>query len=127
MHGGTWQGQQVLQAETVALMGRNHMGALDVLPMQTFNPRMSNAVELFPGMSKKWGLSFLINTEDAPTGRSAGSLAWAGINNTYYWLDPAKRVAGVLMSQILPFGDPTVLGLLDRFETATYRAVQPAA
>jgi methyl acetate hydrolase len=122
MHGGTWQGQRILRPETVALMGQNHMGDLDVLPMQSFNARMSNPVELFPGMVKKWGLSFLINTQDAPTGRSAGSLAWAGLNNTYYWLDPAKRVAGVLMTQILPFGDRAVLDLLDAFETKVYRA-----
>ncbi len=111
---------RVLRPETVALMAENHMGDLDVLPLQTFNSTFSNDAEFFPGMSKKWGLSFLINTQDAATGRSAGSLAWAGINNTYFWLDPNKHVAGVLMTQILPFADPTVLGLLDRFEAAVY-------
>jgi methyl acetate hydrolase len=122
MHGGALNGARILQAETVALMGQNHMGALNVLPMKTFNPPVSNDCELFPGMDKKWGLSFLINTKDVPGARSAGSLAWAGINNTYYWLDPAKRVAGVLMTQVLPFADPTVLGLLDRYEQAVYAA-----
>jgi methyl acetate hydrolase len=124
MHGGAWQGNRILQPETVALMGQNHMGHLDVLPLPTFNARMSNHVDLFPGTVKKWGLSFLINTLDTPSGRSAGSLAWAGINNTYYWLDPTKQVAGVLMTQILPFADQAVLGLLDRFETEVYRATQ---
>jgi CubicO group peptidase (beta-lactamase class C family) len=119
MHGGELNGARILRPETVALMAQNHMGKLNVLPMQTFNPRMSNDVELFPGMDKKWGLSFLINTQDVPGRRSAGSLAWAGINNTYYWLDPKKQVAGVLMT----LGDATVLGLLDRFEEAVYRAV----
>ena len=80
-------------------------------------------IDLFAGMAKKWGLSFLINTQDVPGRRSAGSLAWAGINNTYYWLDPKKKVAGVLMTQVLPFGDHTVLDLLDRFEEAVYRVV----
>jgi len=122
MNGGELDGARILKPETVALMGQNHMGALNVLPMKTFNPRMSNDCELFPGMEKKWGLTFLINTQDVPGARSAGSLAWAGINNTYYWLDPVKRVAGVLMTQILPFADPTVLGLLDRFERAVYAA-----
>jgi CubicO group peptidase (beta-lactamase class C family) len=122
LHGGELNGARILKPETVALMGQNHMGALNVLPMKTFNPRMSNDCELFPGMDKKWGLSFLINTQDVPGARSAGSLAWAGINNTYYWLDPVKRVAGVLMTQVLPFADPTVLGLLDRFERAVYAA-----
>jgi CubicO group peptidase (beta-lactamase class C family) len=122
MRGGELNGARILKPETVATMGQNQMGELNVLPMKTFNPRMSNDCELFPGMAKKWGLSFLINTQDVPGARSAGSLAWAGINNTYYWLDPVKQIAGVLMTQILPFADPTVLGLLDRFERAVYAA-----
>jgi CubicO group peptidase (beta-lactamase class C family) len=122
MAGGALDGKRVLKPETVALMGQNNMGELDVLPMKTFNPRMSNAVDLFPDQPKKWGLTFLINTRDVPGRRSAGSLTWAGINNTYYWLDPKKQIAGVLMTQILPFADPTVLDLLDRFEAAVYAA-----
>lgn len=113
-------GNGVLKPQTVALMAQNHMGALNVQKLKTYNPAFSNDAEFFPGMDKKWGLTFLINTEDTPSGRSAGSLAWAGINNTYFWLDPKKRVAGVLMTQILPFADSAVLGLLDRFETAVY-------
>lgn len=120
MAGGALDGKRVLKPETVALMGQNNMGDLNVLPMKTYNPRMSNAVELFPDQPKKWGLTFLINTRDVPGRRSAGSLTWAGINNTYYWLDPKKQIAGVLMTQVLPFADPTVLGLLDRFEAAIY-------
>jgi CubicO group peptidase (beta-lactamase class C family) len=113
-------GSGVLQPQTVALMAQNHMGALNVQKLTTHNPAFSNDAEFFPGMDKKWGLTFMINTQDTPSGRSAGSLAWAGINNTYFWLDPKKRVAGVLMTQILPFADPAVLGLLDRFEAAVY-------
>ncbi|MBN8908804.1 MAG: beta-lactamase family protein, partial [Rhodospirillales bacterium] len=123
LNGGSLDGTRVLKPETVALMGQNHMGALNVLPMRTAEPAASNDVELFPGMAKKWGLSFLINTKDAPTGRSAGSLCWAGLRNTYYWLDPKKQVAGVLLTQILPFGDPAVLGLLDAFEGEVYKAL----
>ena len=123
MHGGVLDGQRILRAETVAMMGQNHMGGLNVLPMKSSDPQLSNDVDLFPGMPKKWGLSFLINTRDVPGGRSAGSLAWAGLNNTYYWLDPSRMVAGVLMTQILPFGDWAVLDALDAFETAVYRSV----
>lgn len=123
MHGGVLDGARILKPETVMLMSQNSMGPLSVLPMRTFNPRMSNPVDLFPGMDKKWGLSFLINTQDVPGRRSAGSLAWAGINNTYYWLDPKRQVTGVLMTQILPFADKTVLDLLDRFEAAVYASV----
>jgi hypothetical protein len=123
MGGGTLDGVAILRPETVAEMGRNHIGALDVQPMPTQIPRMSNDVELFPGMPKKWGLSFLINTRRGPAGRSAGSLAWAGLNNTYYCLDPVAKVAGVLMTQVLPFADRTVLDTLDAFEAAVYDSV----
>lgn len=116
-------GAGVLKPETVASMAQNHMGALNVLPMKSAEAAYSFDCELFPGMAKKWGLSFLINTEQAATGRSAGSLAWAGLRNTYYWLDPSKRVAGVLLTQSLPFADPAVLGVLDAFETEVYRAL----
>jgi methyl acetate hydrolase len=122
--GGTLGGARILTSETVAEMGRNQMGALDVLPMRSGDPTRSNDCELFPGMVKKWGLGFLINTQQAPGGgRSAGSLAWAGLGNTYFWLDPTRRVAGVILMQILPFADREALGLLDRFERAVYAAL----
>ena len=63
-------------------------------------------------MVKKWGLSFLINTAKTPEGRSAGSLAWAGLANTYFWIDPARNVAGVILMQLLPFVDEQVPGSL---------------
>jgi methyl acetate hydrolase len=123
MNGGELDGNRILTPETVVLMGQNHIGDLEVLPLPTQIPHLSNPVNLFPGMVKKWGLSFLINTEQVPGGRSAGSLAWAGINNTYYWLDPVKKVAGVFMTQTLPFADQTVLQALDAFEAAVYQSI----
>jgi methyl acetate hydrolase len=122
LNDGTLDGNRILKPETVALMGQNHMGALEVRPLPTQVPSLSNPVDLFPGMSKKWGLSFLINTETGPAGRSAGSLAWAGLNNTYFWLDPVKKIAGVLMTQTLPFADSAVLQALDAFESAVYES-----
>ncbi|MGH7154932.1 MAG: serine hydrolase domain-containing protein, partial [Acetobacteraceae bacterium] len=119
--GGTLNGAAILEPRTVATMQQNHIGSLLVEPMRSTTPGSSNDVELFPGMEKKWGLSFLINTARTPAGRSPGSLAWAGLYNTYYWLDPTRRVAGVLMTQILPFADPAVLELLDDFETLACR------
>ena len=66
LQGGTLNGTQVLRRETVDLMAQNHIGPLEVGALKTAIPSLSNDVELFPGMSKKWGLSFLINTQDAP-------------------------------------------------------------
>jgi methyl acetate hydrolase len=122
LNGGTLDGARVLKPETITLMAQSHIGQLNVQPLKSQSPTVSNDAEFFPGMTKKWGLSWLINTEDVPGRRSAGSLAWAGLFNTYYWLDPRKQVAGVLLTQMLPFADPTMLHLLDDFETAVYRA-----
>jgi methyl acetate hydrolase len=121
LNGGELDNARVLRPETVALMAQNHIGDLDVQALATGHPGVSNDAEFFPGMTKKWGLSWLINTEDVPGRRSAGSLAWAGLFNTYYWLDPKRHVAGVILTQILPFADPPVLQLLDDFETAVYQ------
>jgi len=104
-------------------MAANHIGDVLVAPLKTAIPPLSNDVEVFPGMPKKWGLSFLINTQKAPTGRSAGSLAWAGLANTYFWIDPAKGVGGVYLSQVLPFADKKSLPLCGEFETAVYQSV----
>ena len=118
LHSGAFNGARVLKAETVALMSQNAMGDLRVRAMKTAQPPISNDVDFLEGM--QWGLSFLINPEPLPTGRSAGSLAWAGLANSYYWIDPAKQVAGIIMTQILPFLDSKVLDLFDRFEKAIY-------
>ncbi len=110
----------ILRPETVAEMARNQIGDLEIARMEAVIPTATNNVEFFPGMAKQWGYGFLINTVAGPAGRSAGSLAWAGLPNCYYWLDPAHRLAGLVMTQILPFADPAVLGVLDRFEAAVY-------
>jgi CubicO group peptidase (beta-lactamase class C family) len=123
VQGGTLNGAQVLQRETVELMAQNHIGPLEVGVMRTAIPPLSNDVELFPGMSKKWGLSFCINTQAVPGGRSAGSLAWAGLANTFFWVDRARKVSGVFLSQVLPFYDHTAIDLYGKFETEVYRAL----
>ena len=123
MQGGSLKGAQVLRPETAELMAQNHIGAVEIGAFKTAIPPLSNDVELFPGMSKKWGLSFLINTQAAPTGRSAGSLAWAGLANTYFWIDRTKRVSGVFLSQVLPFYDHAAIDLFGKFETEVYRAI----
>jgi hypothetical protein len=71
----------------------------------------------------KWGLTFLINPKPLATGRSAGSLAWAGLMNSYYWIDPVKKVTGVYATQILPFCDVKSLPLFQAFETKVYEAI----
>lgn len=112
---------QILKPETVDLMSRNAMGDCRVTMLHTVAPALSNDAEFFPGVPKSWGLSFMINNEQAPTGRSAGSLAWAGLANTYFWIDPARGLGGVYATQVLPFADHRALPLFFEFEKAVYR------
>jgi methyl acetate hydrolase len=118
--GGTLDGVQVLKPETVELMARNAIGNLEVPKLRSDNPALALEVEMFPGQVKKWGLSFIINTEDVAGGRAAGSLAWAGVHNTFFWIDISRRIAAVVMMQILPAADPHVLETMVNFEQALY-------
>jgi methyl acetate hydrolase len=116
-------GTPVLRPETVRLMTQNAIADLAVQLLRSAAPAYSNDAEFFPGMVKKWGLGFMISTEAAPGGRDAGSLAWAGLANTYFWIDPAKGVAGVILMQLIPFADAKSLALFDRFEKAVYASL----
>jgi CubicO group peptidase (beta-lactamase class C family) len=129
MRGGEFNGNRVLRAETVAEMSKNNMGDVKIAVLKTAIPSASPDVDLpqmFPGQDLKWGLSFLINPQQGPAGRSGGSLSWAGLANTYFWIDPSKRVAGVILTQILPFTDAQVLKLYGQFESGVYKAVSSA-
>ena len=114
------RGEAVLKPDTVSQMSKNAMGDSKVCLLKTAAPPLSNDAEFFPGMDKQWGLSFMINNAEAPTGRSAGGLSWAGLANTYYWIDQKKGVGGVYATQILPFADVKSLPLFYAFESAVY-------
>ncbi|WP_076863684.1 serine hydrolase domain-containing protein [Bradyrhizobium mercantei] len=117
---GKGNGNQLLKPETVAAMGQNQMGDLSVSKMTTAAPPYTNDVDLYPDQVKKWGLSFLINTAKTPEGRSPNSLAWAGLANTYYWIDPSRDVCGVILTQLLPFADKHSLEAFAGFEKGIY-------
>src|SRR3954462_15427250 len=120
LNNGRGNGSQLLKPETVALMGQNHIGDLTMGKIPTMAPMYTNDVDLYPDIVKKWGLSFLINTAKTAEGRSAGSLAWAGLANTYYWIDPARDVTGVILMQLLPFADGKCLETFAGFERGVY-------
>jgi CubicO group peptidase (beta-lactamase class C family) len=123
LNGGAGNGNRVLKAETVRTMSRNQMGDCRVCMLPTTDPSGSLDAEFFPGVEKTWGLSFMINETAAPTGRSAHSLAWAGLFNSYFWIDPAKGIAGVFLAQLLPFVDERTLALYLDFEKAVYEGL----
>jgi methyl acetate hydrolase len=116
------KGERILRPETVKTMAANQIGKLSAGKMKTFRPERSSEVRFHPGATDGFGLGFLINAEAYANGRSAGSLAWAGINNTFYWIDPRRGLCAVLMMQFLPFVDSEAIGVLSDFERAVYEA-----
>ena len=124
LNGGSLDGAQILRPETVALMEQNQIGAVGVGVLKTTRPAVSNDVNFFPGVSLKWGFGHMINMQPGADGRSAGSLTWAGLYNTYYWIDPTRRLAAVFMTQVIPFADERALRAYHQFERSLYAAAR---
>lgn len=123
---GAFRGARILKPQTVAMMRQNQIGDLNVNPLKTSAAAWSNDADLFPGMAQKWGFSFDINTQPGPNGRSAGSYAWAGLLNCYYWVDPVKKVTGAVFTQLLPFYDARMVELFGAFERGIYSGLARA-
>jgi CubicO group peptidase (beta-lactamase class C family) len=111
---------QILKPSTVENMMTNQIGGLTAGKMKSYQPELSSDVDFQPGRAQKWSLGFLINPDPYPAGRSAGSLAWAGIYNTFFWIDPERGRCAVLLMQYLPFCDGEAIGMLRDFEQAVY-------
>jgi methyl acetate hydrolase len=122
--GGALDGVRILRPETVALMGQNQIGDIDVGILKTTVPALSNDVDLCPGVTRKWGFGHMITTQAMAGGRNAGSLTWGGLLNTYYWIDPGRKIAAVFMTQVLPFADGQALRLYRQFEHGIYAALK---
>jgi CubicO group peptidase (beta-lactamase class C family) len=122
LNGGALDGARVLKPETVALMGQNHIGAVSVPALKSALPRSADFTFIADGRDK-WGLGFLITTDQVPGKRSPGSLSWGGIKNTFFWVDPTRGIAGVIMMQYLPFADAKALAVYDAFERGAYQLV----
>lgn len=124
LNDGELDGRRLLRPETVELMASNQIGDLRVSPLQTVMPHLSNDADLFPGEPKSWGLTFMINESACETGRPAGTLMWAGIANSYFWIDRENGIGGAYMSQILPFGDAKSTSLFFDIEREAYRQLR---
>jgi methyl acetate hydrolase len=121
LNGGALDGARILSADTVALMIKNQIGDVGVPAVKTAQPELSNDFTFINDRKDKWGLGFLITTTHVAGKRSAGSLSWGGIHNTYFWIDQARGIAGVVMMQVLPFADTTALAIYDTFERGVYQ------
>ena len=114
-------GAHILKAQTVESMLKNQIGEIGAGKMRSFRPGSSADVDVQPGHKEGWSLAFLINSTPYAGGRAAGSGAWAGLFNTFYWIDPRRNRCAALLMQFLPFVDREAVGLLDDFEKAIYR------
>jgi methyl acetate hydrolase len=124
LNDGAGEHGRVLKAETVRMAEKNHLGNNKVTAITGVITSLANDAEFFPGQSKSWALSFMINDEQAPTGRPAGALGWAGLANLFYWIDRQNGFGGYWATQILPFGDPTSFIGYMNFETAFYESLR---
>ena len=124
LNDGQGENGRVLKAGTVGQMAQNGLGPLKIKGFKGVIPALSNDAEFFPGMPKSWAYTFMINDETAPTGRPAGALGWAGLANSFYWIDRRNGVGGHWATQILPFADATSFSAYMDFETAVYRNVR---
>jgi len=123
LNDGELDGIRILKAHTVQTMCQNHIGDLRVKELVSVAPQASSNAEFFPGSPKTWGLTFQINEADEETGRPAGTLMWAGLANSFYWIDRKNGIGGAYMSQFLPFADEKSLNLFYEIERATYQSV----
>jgi methyl acetate hydrolase len=126
LNDGTGEHGRVLKPETVRMAERNGLGEKKVKLLPGVIAALSNDAEFFPGLSKSWALTFMINDEPAPTGRPAGALGWAGLANLYYWIDRRNGFGGFWATQILPFADPVSFGGYMELETAVYASLTAA-
>jgi CubicO group peptidase (beta-lactamase class C family) len=120
LNGGELDSKRILTRETVALMIQNHIGAVRARALKSTQPGGSSDFTFIDDGHDQWGLGFLITTRPVSGKRAAGSLSWGGISNTYFWFDPARGVAGVIMMQFRPFADAKALGVYDTFERGVY-------
>ena len=123
LRGGELDGQRILAPETVELAFSDQLeGAPLPTILHSQMPLLSNDVPTLP-QRQAWGLGFHLMLEDIPGMRRAGSGDWAGLFNSFFWIDRASGLAGALFTQVLPFFDLPVIQTLLGFESAVYAAV----
>ena len=113
-------GRSILKPESVEAMGKNQIGELSLHTFVSLAPQFARDNVALPGGLDKFGLGFALNTKAVEGGRGEGTMAWAGIFNTFFWIDRQKKVCAVLMSQMSPGLDDGPLRLLEDFDRAVY-------
>ncbi len=102
LNGGELGGTRVLSPKSVELMTADHAGALYGLGA--------------------YGLGFSVTDRLGRDGQlgSPGSFSWGGAYHTTYWVDPAEKIVGALMTQLLP---ATGSDLHGKFRNLVYQSI----
>ena len=124
LNGGQLDGQRILKASTVAEMGRNQIGDLTLRPFTSLAPQFATDNAALPGNLDKFGLGFALNSKPTASGRAANTMAWAGIFNTFFWIDRTNKIAAVLMTQYSPGLEEGARKLLEDFDRAVYAGLR---
>jgi methyl acetate hydrolase len=113
----------ILKSETLMSMGQNQIGDLMLREIPSLSPQTIKDGIRLPGSLDKFGLGFALNSKAVEGGRSAGSMAWAGVYNTFFWIDRTQMVCAVIMMQMLPFLDDAPKAVFEDFERAVYASL----
>jgi CubicO group peptidase (beta-lactamase class C family) len=119
MAGGELGGRRILSKASIEAMGRNQIGELTIGPFTSLVPQLMVPHVELSGIDK-FGLGFALNSRPLPGGRGANTMSWAGIFNTFFWIDREKQIAAVFMTQMLPFMDPGAATTIGEFDRAVY-------
>jgi methyl acetate hydrolase len=122
MSGGQLGQARILKTESVTMMGQNQIGDLSIRPFPSVMPELATDNATLVGDLDKFGLGFALNSKPSSAGRGTNTLAWAGIFNTFFWIDREKQLSAVLMTQMMPGLDPGPAKLLEEFDRAVYAA-----
>jgi methyl acetate hydrolase len=127
LNSGALNGTRILSADSVRVMGENQIGAVGVRALKSAQPDRSSDFSFVNDGRDKWGIGFMISTVGEKGKRSAGSLSWGGIDNTYFWIDQRRGIGGVILMQFLPFADAKALAAYDAFERGVYELTANAS
>jgi methyl acetate hydrolase len=120
--GGRVNGRRLLSEQSMHALTHNQIGDLVVEQQPVFDKERSRPYPLGAG-SDKWSFGFQVAAGSSPRAnrRSPGSYSWAGINNTFFWVDPVKQVGAIVLMQVLPFYDERAMALLGGVEEVVYQ------
>ena len=113
--------KSVSAQNTISLMFKNQIGELNIAPLKSYNQSLALDYEIHPNVKKSWGYGVIINDQPLAEGRSAGSGSWAGVLNTYFWVDYKNDLAGVFLTQVLPCYTGQLLEAFKSFEKLSYK------